>query len=99
MQRRRALRYPSHTRQSSLGVFCSAVGLKSNVNASDRPAGFGERFELAAVDQRRWHYGASAQINIQRHYVALAQRIDCVMRDLGKALITVIPQRSSLLRE
>src|ERR1700676_4361456 len=54
---------------------------------------------LPRIKQRRIQFRVLAQIDVERHYVALTQRIDGRIRDLSKPLLAVIPKGTRQTRK
>ena len=60
---------------------------------------FGEFVELTGVEQRARERDAILEMNVERHDVRFAKRIDRRIRDLRETLFAVIPERARERRE
>src|SRR5437879_13744151 len=67
--------------------------LESELNAVDRRQRLCQRIHLSSIEQRRIQLRILAEVYVEGHHMALAQRIDGRIRDLGKPLLAVIPER------
>src|SRR6267378_2400855 len=72
----------------------SGTGRKSNVDALLWTENRGKLRELAFRDYGTWQRDAVFQMDIERHDVGLAQRVDRRVGDLREALLAVVPQSS-----
>ena len=55
---------------------------------------FGEFVELSGVEQRAGKRDAVLEMNVERHDVRFAKRIDRRIGDLRETLLAVIPERA-----
>src|SRR5580658_2703203 len=60
----------------------------------NRAEKFGEFGELPGVEKRAGESDAIFEMNVERHDMRFAQRVDGRVRDLGEPLFAVVPERA-----
>src|SRR2546423_6011961 len=58
-----------------------------------------ERIQLSSIEHGRIHFHMPAEVNVERHHVALAQWVDGRIGNLGEALLEIIPKRPRQARK
>src|ERR1700719_1661343 len=85
--------------QAVMRGFQTSAYLKRKVDAVNFRNPSGERIHLSSIEQWRIHFHIPAEVYVERHHMALAQRINGRIGYLSKALLAIIPKRSRQARK